>query len=163
MQNQLILCSGKKNNPFPAESYSKTDVRKCKYIFVAQMVLEIYAKNSLIPSFESFCSAISAIFSRYLKQPIEIPYSSNEIFWAPYIINYREPQRVIVYSYTARCLGSQSAAALPCLTQRVEHFAVFQVLYWFTADLLLDYLYRRASPKLPTWSSSGSISLNPHA
>ena len=36
---------------------------------------------------------------------------------------------VFVYSSTARCLSSRSAAALPCLTQRVEHFGVFQVLY----------------------------------
>ena len=33
------------------------------------------------------------------------------------------------YSCTAKCPGSHSAAILPCLTQRVEHFAVFQVLY----------------------------------
>ena len=35
---------------------------------------------------------------------------------------------MFVYTCTARCLGSQSAAALPCLTQKVEHF-VFQLLY----------------------------------
>ena len=36
---------------------------------------------------------------------------------------------MFVYNYTARCLVSQSNAALPCLTQRVEHLALFQVLY----------------------------------
>ena len=30
-------------------------------------------------------------------------------------------------------LGSQFAAALPCLTQRVEHFVAFQVLYWIVS------------------------------
>ena len=34
-----------------------------------------------------------------------------------------------VYRCTARCLGSQKAAALPCLTQRIDHFFMFQVLY----------------------------------
>ena len=42
----------------------------------------------------------------------------------------REPPTVIAYSYTARYLGSQRAATLPCLIQRVEHFAVFRVLYY---------------------------------
>ena len=32
-------------------------------------------------------------------------------------------------SVKARCLGIQSAAVLPCLTQRVENLVVFQVLY----------------------------------
>ena len=36
---------------------------------------------------------------------------------------------VFGYSCPARCLGSQIAAALPCLTQRVEHFVAFRVLY----------------------------------
>ena len=46
--------------------------------------------------------------------------------------HYRETQRqcLFTYSYTARCLGSQSAAVLPCLTQKVEHFGMIQVLYW---------------------------------
>ena len=34
-----------------------------------------------------------------------------------------------VYSCTARCLSSQRIAVLPCLTQWVENFVVFQVLY----------------------------------
>ena len=36
---------------------------------------------------------------------------------------------MVVYTCTARRLGSQSAAALSCLTQKVEHFVMFQVLY----------------------------------
>ena len=36
---------------------------------------------------------------------------------------------VFVYRCTARCLGSQNAAALPCLTQRVKHFVMLQVFY----------------------------------
>ena len=43
----------------------------------------------------------------------------------------REPQRRYLFTdarYAARCLGSQNAAALPCLTQRVKHLDVFQVL-----------------------------------
>ena len=44
----------------------------------------------------------------------------------------REPQRqCFFYNCTARygVLSSQRAAALPCLTQRVEKLGVFQVLY----------------------------------
>ena len=33
------------------------------------------------------------------------------------------------YISTAKYLNSQRGAALPCLTLRVEHFGVFQVLY----------------------------------
>ena len=36
---------------------------------------------------------------------------------------------MFVYNCTARCLGSRSAAILPCFAQRFEHFVVFQVLY----------------------------------
>ena len=43
---------------------------------------------------------------------------------------YRGAEKTVcAYIRTANCLSSQSAAALPWLTQRVEHFDVFQVLY----------------------------------
>ena len=34
-----------------------------------------------------------------------------------------------VYKYTAKHLGSQFAYILPCMSQRVEHSFIFQVLF----------------------------------
>ena len=51
------------------------------------------------------------------------------------------------------CLGSQSTAALPCLTQRVEHYFAFQVLYKAFPLLALEVL------SLESISPSGQISL----
>ena len=42
--------------------------------------------------------------------------------------------------------SSQSAAALPCLTQRVEHFDVFQVLY--ASSFILSVCVKNIYPLL---------------
>ena len=48
---------------------------------------------------------------------------------------------MFVYNYIARCLGSQSTAALPCLTHRVEQLAVFPTIRHARRCKLIVYVY----------------------
>ena len=82
---------------------------------------------------ELFIQKLDVIFIHFNKIGIIIFMNSNKdwlwkLFYSDLPILQGTAKTLFVHSYTARYLASQSTAALPCLTQRVEHFIMFQVL-----------------------------------
>ena len=126
-----------------SDVYSTLDAKtvepiKRKCYFHQERALDYYANytrsNCLLECSFKFIKSVCQCVPYFYPSMYFITVASHAMFAKIIIVSLlnhigNRKDDVCLRPCTARCLASRSAVILPCLTQRVEHFVVFQVLY----------------------------------